>query len=386
MKHLIKHIPIVTFAIVLTVFFAVLPKEGDAQYSYSNTTGSTMSSDYYYYQDQNIAGGNYSYVTGYEPYYLGNQPSFSYEPIYVNGYQSENIYHYGYQQPLYNTGYQPETNYSYGYHSSPYYNQSPYVFTNTGTYDNNKRKPRARTENARNIEEDEAELRGEVDMNDFDDGIVFFVYGQDEDAIEDVEDDYDEYDEVRDDEEDDDFEVERVDSNLDGQDDYRERVTGLEEDEEYYYVICVEYKDDDNDETLECGNVENFETDDENNNDEEPEVETLSAQEIDNDSALLRGEVEMNDYNDGIAFFVYGEDENQVEDAEYEDRYSDIDEDDEDLQTVIHDIDVDGNQDFERTVTNLNGNTTIYFRLCIQYEDNDDEHLACGNVRDFETD
>jgi hypothetical protein len=121
--------------------------------------------------------------------------------------------------------------------------------------------PRAETQSARDIEEDSAELRGDVDMNDFNNGIVFFVYGQDEDMIKDVEDNYDEYRDARNDEDNDNFRVVRVDSDLDGEDRYEEKVNNLEEDEKYFFIICVEYKDNNNYETLDCGNVKRFDTD-----------------------------------------------------------------------------------------------------------------------------
>ncbi len=39
------------------------------------------------------------------------------------------------------------------------------------------------------------------------------------------------------------------------------RIVGLDDDTEYFFQICVEFEDDDDDETLECGGVEDFETD-----------------------------------------------------------------------------------------------------------------------------
>ena len=119
--------------------------------------------------------------------------------------------------------------------------------------------PEVETDSADNIEHNEAELRGSVDMMDFEDGEVFFVYGTDEDAIEDVEDDFDSYDDV--DEDDDDLQKVRVDSSLDGDDDYEETVTGLDADTEYFFQICVGYEDEDDDEVIVCGGVDDFTTD-----------------------------------------------------------------------------------------------------------------------------
>jgi hypothetical protein len=131
--------------------------------------------------------------------------------------------------------------------------------SNSNSSNNNFDKPDVSTDNADDIRDDEAELNGEVDMNDAENGIVFFVYGEDEDQIEDVERDYDSYSDV--DEDGDDLQKERVDSGFDGDDNFSEDVDNLDSNTEYFYVLCVEYEDEDGDDTLECGDVEEFETD-----------------------------------------------------------------------------------------------------------------------------
>lgn len=119
--------------------------------------------------------------------------------------------------------------------------------------------PEAHTDEADDIDRNEAEISGEVDMNDFEDGEAFFVYGTDEDLVEDVEHDFDSYSDV--DTEGDRLEKIRVDSSLDGSDDYREYIYGLDRDEDYFFRICVGYEDEDDDEVLACGDVEEFTTD-----------------------------------------------------------------------------------------------------------------------------
>lgn len=148
----------------------------------------------------------------------------------------------------YNPGY--NYNYSYGYVVGEPRGDSR-------RYDDDE--PEVETDRARNIDDDRAELRGSVDMMDFDDGEVFFVYGEDEDQVEDVEDDYDSYRDV--DEDGDDLQKVRVDSNFDGDDDFRETVTGLDDDTDYYYQICVGFEDEDDDDVIICGGVEEFTTD-----------------------------------------------------------------------------------------------------------------------------
>lgn len=117
--------------------------------------------------------------------------------------------------------------------------------------------PDVDTGRAFNIDEDSAEFDGDVDMNDFRNGIVFFAYGEDEDQIEDIADEYDEYRDI--DEDGDDLQLIRVDSDLDDDAEYEVRVSGLDDDTEHFFTLCVEFEDDD--ETIICGDVEDFETD-----------------------------------------------------------------------------------------------------------------------------
>lgn len=252
----------------------------------------------------------------------------------------------------------------------------------------NDDEPDVTTESARDIGDNEAELNGEVDMNDFNNGEVFFVYGQDEDQVEDIEDDYDEYRDI--DEDGDDLQVVLLDSDLDGSDSYSLDVYNLEEDEEYFYQICVGYEDEDDDDTITCGGVEDFETDGRggSNNDDEPDVITQDAENIEDDEAELHGEVDMNDFDDGLVFFVYGEDESQVEDIEDDyDTYSDIDEDGDDLQKMQVDSSLDGYRTYWETAWGLDDDTDYYFQICVEFEDEDnDDKIICGGVEDFRTD
>lgn len=119
--------------------------------------------------------------------------------------------------------------------------------------------PDVDTGRADDITERSAEIDGEVDMNDYKNGLVFFVYGEDEDYVEDIADDYDEFRDI--DEEGDDLQKEKVDSDLDRDEEYEITITGLDDDTEYYFAICVEFEDDDDDEIIICGDVEDFETD-----------------------------------------------------------------------------------------------------------------------------
>jgi hypothetical protein len=96
-------------------------------------------------------------------------------------------------------------------------------------------------------------------MNDFENGEVFFVYGTDEDQIDDLEDDYESYYDV--DEDGDYLQKFRLDSNLDRDSNYQMHVTGLDDNTDYYYRLCVGYEDEDGDDVLKCSSTRDFETD-----------------------------------------------------------------------------------------------------------------------------
>ncbi len=118
-----------------------------------------------------------------------------------------------------------------------------------------------------------------------------------------------------------------------------------------------------------------------------PDVTTDSAERIDTDSADLPGRVDMNDYENGIAFVVYGEDESMINDVDRENRYSDISTYGHDLRKVIVNSNLDSDRSFTSTVYSLNDDTKYYFRYCVEYDDRDDDQtLVCGDVEHFYTD
>jgi len=119
--------------------------------------------------------------------------------------------------------------------------------------------PTVNTTRVDNIEDRSARLRGRVAMNDFEDGLVFFAYGEDRYQVRNLARRYDKYRDI--DEDGDDLQVVRVDSNLDGRRDYRLRVTGLDRDTEHFASLCVEFEDKYDDQTITCGGVKRFTTD-----------------------------------------------------------------------------------------------------------------------------
>jgi hypothetical protein len=166
-------------------------------------------------------------------------------------------------------------------------------FTTDSAGNNPDDEPQAETREEDDVDDNSAELNGRIRMNDFDDGIVFFVYGQDEDRVDDIEDNYDSFTDAASDEDNDEFEVVLVEPDADhsGWESYSEDVGGLEEDERYYYQICVEYND--NGDELECGGLESFQTEDDgDDDDDDPEIRTTRVEDVGATFATLCGDLE----------------------------------------------------------------------------------------------
>lgn len=237
---------ILTLALIVAGFAAASPIEASA----AQTTNTT-----YYYVPS--VGGNYQYKA---PVTL---PSYNYYGSSWSGSQmSESQLIAFLQQLIVQLQAQLQAKGSY-YGSSNYYGSGyGYVIGgvrpgSSSSYGDDE--PEVITDSATSINRTDAKLRGSVDMNDFEDGEVFFVYGTDESDIEDVEDDFDSYSDV--DTNGQRLQKVRVDSSLDGDDEYEHRVSGLSRDTDYYFQICVGFEDEDDDDVIICGGVEEFTTD-----------------------------------------------------------------------------------------------------------------------------
>jgi hypothetical protein len=219
------------------------------------------------------------------------------------------------------------------------------------------------TRTAINIEDNRATLRGRIDFNDEDEATVYFLWGDTRTNL--------------------DEETSHV--LLDDNDDenFEKTLTGLRNNETYYYRAVAE----DSEGNKTYGTVYTFST---NDSDEDyPDVTTYSAQNIHDTSADLRGSIDMNDFNNGTVFFVYGEDEDQIHDVDEDFKaYSEIHEDGDDLQkTSVFDSNLDDTKSYTIEVTGLDRDTDHFFRLCVQFEDEDDTTLlVCGAIKSFTTD
>lgn len=223
------------------------------------------------------------------------------------------------------------------------------------------------TRAATNVTDDSAQLNGEItDFNDSDYATVWFEYSRTSSQLLTER-----------------STTARIDN--DENSDFELTLDDLRDDTRYYYRAVA--RDDRG--RSDYGSTLHFTTgtDEDTTDDDEPDVITRSATDIEDDRALLRGTVDMNDFDDGEVFFVYGEDEDLIDDVEDDyDTYSDIEEDGDNLQKISIDSDLDGANSYEEEVTSLDNDRDYYFRICVDYEDMDNDNtLVCGDTRTFLT-
>jgi hypothetical protein len=138
-------------------------------------------------------------------------------------------------------------------------------------------------------------------------------------------------------------------------------LTGLDEDTKYYYRCVGE-----NNEGTDTGSVKNFTTDEDGGStSDKPSVTTLSADNVDGDSARLRCEVDTNGDNADI-WFEWGEDSGLDEDT------SKVSVSDNETSKVV-----------TKTITGLDEDTKYYFRCRIE---DDGGETDTGSTKNFTTD
>jgi hypothetical protein len=226
------------------------------------------------------------------------------------------------------------------------------------------------TRTATDIDEDSATLRGKLELDTDDSAEVWFEYGT---RLSDLSEDSDTL--TLDDEDNETFSID---------------ITGLDEDTRYYFRAVAEDEDGDFDRgTVLSFITEDTDSDSNDGDEDEPEISTLSAQDITDDEATIRGKVDMNDFDNGLVFFVYGTDEDAVKDVEDDedvDEYDDIDEDGDNLQVLKMNGSFDGYGTWVYDFEDLDNDTTYYYRIGLEYEDEDDDIvLVFGDVKEFTT-
>jgi hypothetical protein len=101
-------------------------------------------------------------------------------------------------------------------------------------------------------------------------------------------------------------------------------------------------------------------------NNDEPNVTTDSASDVDENSAQLSGNVDANDADVSDCWFEWGEDSDDLD--ETKDASCDVNEND--------------SEDFDKTISGLDSDTKYYFRACAESTYGED----CGSTKSFTTD
>lgn len=291
----------------------------------------------------------------------------------VQAYYYQTQYQYQYQQPVvYQTNIQALYNQLYALMAqlAALQNQQGHGYTPTypPTYSNKDYDVEVDTEDVELESDDAVSFEGDIELDGAPYATVWFEYGEGGDLTEKTG--------TKRVTRDGSFQIEEDD--LDDDERYYVRAVAEDPSGVRTYGTLLAF-------TIEDG-YDDDDDDDDRRDDDTPEATTEDARSIREYRAELRGEIEMNDFEDGTVFFVYGEDEDLVEDAEDEDSFSDIDEEGNDLQTVRVFNGLDDTREFRLTVSGLDDDTDHYFRICVEYEDEDgDDALECGDVESFTT-
>ena len=158
---------------------------------------------------------------------------------------------------------------------------------------------------------------------------------------------------------------EDVSGRFDDGDEFELDVRNLDEDERYYFRACAEDEDGD----IVSGAVRDFTTDDDDRNrNDDVDVTTDSVVDVDDDSAELRGEVEEGD--DVEVWFALREGSSSPSCSSNSQR--------EDVSGRFDEGDT-----FRERVTNLDEDTRYTYRACAEDDDGD---IVSGSSRTFTTD
>lgn len=215
---------------------------------------------------------------------------------------------------------------------------------------------------AQDIDEDSAVVRGKIVLDEDEYADVWFEYGTRAGSL-------DKKTEV---------------ARMDDEDDeiFTATLTGLNDDTRYYVRAVAK----DEEGVKDYGTVVSFTTDDTDTDDDTPLATTLSARDITDDSAELRGTVDMQDFENGIVFFVYGTDEDDIDDVGDYDTYEEIAVSGDDIMKVRVDTDLDETESYTEDIDDLDDETRYYYRIGVEYENEDgDDELILGTVRTLVT-
>jgi phosphodiesterase/alkaline phosphatase D-like protein len=118
-----------------------------------------------------------------------------------------------------------------------------------------------------------------------------------------------------------------------------------------------------------------------------PQATADSASSITTYSAKISGRVDMNDYENGTAFLVYGESETRLDNVTDEYDFDSVSSYGYELRKVSLSTNLDSDRSFTASISGLHDDTKYFYRFCVQYEDaHGHDRLACSDVEHFYTD
>lgn len=227
------------------------------------------------------------------------------------------------------------------------------------------------------VSSDSITFGSQVRMYDVIDGTAYLIYGESQSLVDEARGRY--YRDI--DEDDEDLQKTRVVNNLRGSWNLAETVDDLEDETNYYYVWCVEY--DGQRDGVSCTSTTRVAT----HGPTYDRTPTIATPTVTTAGTILQvqGRVAMRPFNDGQVFVVYGTDGQRIESAPGERERTNIRQSGDGLQLRLLDSDLDGTDTFTLTVSDLLPETTYYTRLCVEYENENDNYREVPFVACSET-
>lgn len=244
--------------------------------------------------------------------------------------------------------------------------------------------PTVSTQRAENIQGYSATIKGNYRLNSAENATAFFVYGESQSLVDSIPADYDTYADVIEAREN--LQKIRMGAQAKSTDSPERQIDDLERDTKYYYRLCVAY-DDKNATEIRCGRTLSFTTDTKDRN--IPLVRSSQVV-VSGIVAALSATIDMQDYNSGHVFLVYGTNENSIERVSSIKRFTQVSQNGNSIQRVSLNIDFDGRNTLTKNITHLLNLSTYYYRFCVEYEALDDYNretffLSCGDTNSFTT-
>ena len=119
-----------------------------------------------------------------------------------------------------------------------------------------------------------------------------------------------------------------------------------------------------------------------------PVIKSYSSRNIEDNSALLRTDVNMRDHKGGTVYVVYGYNKNQVETLAKSSQVleKDFNNKDDRARVMFIDLNPRGEESYEKKISQLVSNTDYYYQVCLQYTDLGSKSVKiCDRVESFST-